>query len=933
MVNISLFKKIRAGVWELEPRPPMRVPLRVYGTRRIVEELEETAVQQGMNVASLPGIVDYSIMLPDAHQGYGFPIGGVAAFDAEEGVISPGGVGFDINCLPPGTKVLHPLGYTIPIEKIRPSDQVTVLNGKKAKPTEVGFTLEDERDVLVKIRTLSGKTLLLSADHPVLTPTGFKKAGENLNLIALYPFEGVPYEEPRHFLILGEDDVPETVREELKKRDLLPLYSTSEKLPYLLRLFGYLIGDGVVYGKSVVAYGDRETLERILEDVKILGYNGRIYERERVHHFRGRTFKTVERMLKVSARSLAELLFALGYPRGKKSESKFLLPTWLFDLPLWMKRLFLSGFFSAEMSAPKTLNGYNFYMPEVKHSRRSDLERYARKFLEQISQLLKEFGVESVVREAEKYKNNTILRLLIKETSTNLKNLYSKIGFDYNPSRQRRALAAVVFLGWKEYVLNKRKELRKKIKEMGRSAIKEIKIKGVNRRFIERSLYEDVENVRIPKDMITFEEFLHEFTEGDLVYDVVIEKKLTPHMGTVYDITVVNDHHNFVAEGFVVSNCGVRVVLTNLKESEVKSKLKELIDTLFRNVPAGLGSEGRLRLNRAQLEEVMTEGVFWAVEMGYGWEEDPKRIEENGRMEGADPSKVSSTAIKRGAPQLGTLGSGNHFLEIQKVEKIFDPDVADRFGLFKDQVVVMIHTGSRGFGHQVASDYLKVMEKTTKKYGIEVPDKQLASVPFNSPEAQDYFAAMKAAVNFAFTNRQLITHWVRESFAEVFKEDPEDLGMHILYDVAHNIAKLEKHKGMELVVHRKGATRAFAPGRPEIPKIYRDVGQPVLIPGSMGTASYILVGTKTAMEETFGSTCHGAGRVLSRTAAKKRWRGEEIQKMLESMGKAVKAVSYRVLAEEAPEAYKDVDEVINSVKLAGISKPVSRNVPLGVVKG
>ncbi|NPA86904.1 MAG: RtcB family protein [Candidatus Diapherotrites archaeon] len=380
-------------------------------------------------------------------------------------------------------------------------------------------------------------------------------------------------------------------------------------------------------------------------------------------------------------------------------------------------------------------------------------------------------------------------------------------------------------------------------------------------------------------------------------------------------------------------NCGVRVVLTNLREKDVRPKLKELVDVLFKNVPAGLGSEGRIRLSRSQLEEVMVEGVNWAIEMGYGWEEDKERIEENGRMEGADPSKVSSAAVKRGAAQLGTLGSGNHFLEIQKVEKIFDPAVAEAFGLFPDQVVVMIHTGSRGFGHQVASDYLRVMERAMRKYGIHVPDKQLASVPFNTPEAQDYFAAMKAAVNFAFTNRQLITHWVRESFAEVFREDPEELGMSILYDVAHNIAKLEKHHGKELVVHRKGATRAFAPGRKEIPEIYREVGQPVLIPGSMGTASYVLVGTETAMEETFGSTCHGAGRVLSRTAAKKRWRGEEIQKLLEQEGRAVRAVSYKVLAEEAPGAYKDVDEVIRSVDLAGISRPVSRNVPLGVVKG
>ncbi len=911
----------------MEPRGSMKAPLRVYGTRRIVEELEETAVQQGMNVASLPGIVKYSIMLPDAHQGYGFPIGGVAAFDVEEGVISPGGVGFDINCLPPGTKVLHPLGYTRSIEELLPGDRVVLLNDNHARPVDVGFVIEDRRDVLLELKTLSGKKLVLSKDHPILTPSGFKKAEEDLNLVALYPFEGVPYEEPR--LVKIVEDLEERYAKELEEKGLFPLTSLNEKFPILLRFFGYMLGDGIVSRKYLVAYGDEETLKEIGKDVLSLGFKPLYYERERVHDFRGRTFRTVERSLRVNSRALAELFWAMGYPRGRKSRGDWRLPSWIFELPLWQKRLFLSGFFSAEMSSPKTMNGYNFYMPEVKHSR--DDPEAALRFLEDIGRLLDEFGIRYTIKKSEEYKDRHIYKLLVHEDPENLRKLFGRIGFDYNVERRRRALAAIVFLGWKEHHKEKRRTLRKIAKELGRKALHELK--GVNRRFIERSLYEDTEEVRISKDFIDFETFLNEFTEGDVVYDVVVEKKEVPHFGEVYDLSVLDDHHNFVAEGFVVSNCGVRVVLTNLTEKEVRPKLKELVDVLFRNVPAGLGSEGRLRLSRSQLEEVMTEGVFWAVEMGYGWEEDPEHIEENGRMEGADPSKVSSTAVKRGAPQLGTLGSGNHFLEIQRVEKVFDPDVAEKFGLFKDQVVVMIHTGSRGFGHQIASDYLKVMERAMRKYGIHVPDKQLASVPFNSPEAQDYFAAMKAAVNFAFTNRQLITHWVRESFGEVFKEEPEDLGMRVLYDVAHNIAKVERHGGTELVVHRKGATRAFAPGRKEIPKAYRQVGQPVLIPGSMGTASYILVGTHTAMDETFGSTCHGAGRVLSRTAAKKRWRGEEIQRILESMGKAVRAVSYRVLAEEAPEAYKDVDEVIRSVDLSGISRPVSRNVPLGVVKG
>ncbi len=380
-------------------------------------------------------------------------------------------------------------------------------------------------------------------------------------------------------------------------------------------------------------------------------------------------------------------------------------------------------------------------------------------------------------------------------------------------------------------------------------------------------------------------------------------------------------------------NCGVRLILTNLTLDEVKPKLKQLIDELFRNVPAGLGSQGKVRLSRSQLEEVMVEGVRWAVENGFGWEEDLERIEENGRMEGADPDAVSDKAVKRGLPQLGSLGSGNHFLEVQRVERIFDQKVAERFGLFPDQVVVMVHTGSRGFGHQIASDYISVMLSAARKYGIRLPDNQLACAPFTSKEAQRYFSAMKAAVNYAFTNRQMITHWVRESFAKVFGQDPEDLEMHIVYDVAHNIAKLEEHDGRMLVVHRKGATRAFAPGRREIPEIYRDIGQPVLIPGDMGTASYVLVGTERAMEETFGSTCHGAGRVMSRAAAVRRWRGEEIKRRLEEKGEVIRAASWKVLAEEAPQVYKDVDEVVKAVELAGISRKVARNVPLGVVKG
>lgn len=384
-------------------------------------------------------------------------------------------------------------------------------------------------------------------------------------------------------------------------------------------------------------------------------------------------------------------------------------------------------------------------------------------------------------------------------------------------------------------------------------------------------------------------------------------------------------------------NCGVRLLKTNLTEKELKPKVRELVNVLFDNVPSGLGSKGKIRLQPGEIDEVLNNGAQWAVENNYGWESDLKHLEENGRMDQADADKVSDKAKKRGIPQLGSLGSGNHFLEIQRIDEIFDEEAARIFGLDDCEVTVMIHTGSRGCGHQICSDYLRIMDKATKKYQIDLPDRQLACAPADSPEAQNYFQAMSAGANFAWTNRQMIVHWVRESFERVFHRDAEDMDMGIVYDVAHNIAKKEVHnvkgRDMEVYVHRKGATRAFGPGRKEIPSEYRKLGQPVLIPGSMGTASYVLHGTDTAMQETFGSTAHGAGRVMSRAGAKRLYSGEEIQKSLEARGIIVKASSMPVMAEEAPGAYKDVDRVVRTANGAGISSLVARMVPLGVAKG
>ncbi len=383
-------------------------------------------------------------------------------------------------------------------------------------------------------------------------------------------------------------------------------------------------------------------------------------------------------------------------------------------------------------------------------------------------------------------------------------------------------------------------------------------------------------------------------------------------------------------------NCGMRLIRTDLTLADVQPKLEVLMTELFRRVPAGVGSKGFVNLGRKEFAEVMRQGAGWCVAKGYGWHEDLERIEQGGRLEGADPAKVSDHAIERGINQLGTLGSGNHYLEVQVVSDahLFDRTTAQALGLFgNEQIVVMVHCGSRGFGHQVASDYLKVFEKAMRRYGISVPDQQLACAPFRSPEGRDYFAAMNCAANTAFANRQVITHRIREAFSAVFGRPAEALGMQLIYDVAHNIAKVERYPEGELLVHRKGSTRAFGPGSPELPPCYRETGQPVICGGSMETGSYLLVGTDRAMRETFGSTMHGSGRTMSRAQAKRSVRGDQLLKDMKSRGILVKAVSMSGLAEEAGFAYKNISDVVDTVDRAGITKKVAELRPIGNIKG
>ncbi len=391
--------------------------------------------------------------------------------------------------------------------------------------------------------------------------------------------------------------------------------------------------------------------------------------------------------------------------------------------------------------------------------------------------------------------------------------------------------------------------------------------------------------------------------------------------------------------GFDV-NCGMRLVLTSLTFNEIKDHLRELVDRLFQRVPAGVGSSGLLKITQDEFREVVQQGARWCIKHGYGWEEDLERTEEFGCISGADASKISNRSIERGYKQIGTLGSGNHYLEIQvaRPENIFAPELARAFGIsMPDQVVLMFHCGSRGFGHQVATDYLQTFLKVMQsKYGVKILDRELACAPFNSPEGQDYFAAMKCAINMSFANRQVILHRIREVFSDVLHRDPAELGLHQVYDVAHNTAKVETHvvdgNPRQLLVHRKGATRAFGPGAEGLPSIYRETGQPVIIGGSMETGSYLLAGVESGAQ-TFFSTAHGSGRTMSRHQAKRMFHGRKLQQEMEQRGIYVRTASWSGLAEEAGPAYKNIDEVVEATEEAGISRRVARFVPVGNVKG
>jgi tRNA-splicing ligase RtcB len=876
--------------------------------------------------------------MPDGHEGYGFPIGGVAASDYNEGIVSPGGIGYDVNCLLPDTQILTRDGWRRAIGAFADRWQGSILrvfdlnDHVETSAPVVGYLRKGAKETVRRIRTKNNREIVATNDHPIFTEKGMTAAREIVvgDRVAIYPFQGVAFSPPKNSILSRAEDCDPYTRRELSARGLLPLKLDAPTIGAIARIVGYALGDGYISRRSEKRIGRKRPRERLLlglsgeregmedarNDIRLLGYTpSRVYSRTRrtyfKTHYRGYEIVGHENFIHLLSNSFCVLMANLGVPVGKKTRADFEVPSWIMNAPLWIKRNFLAAFFGAELARPSTVSGhpYNFQQLTLTVSKARKHVKSGIRFLDQIKTLLREFGVESYLTRSIPLTRSTIgLRLVIRSSDDNLARLWSQIGYEYNKKRQRLASIAVEYL----------------------------KTKGQHKR--------ELKDRSKPIEFPTYQRFVEtcerELGPSGMVYDTIIANEaIDDYVGPVYDFTVNHKDHNFVANGLVVSNCGVRLIRTNLVESDVRPVLGKLLDSLFANVPSGLGSRGKVgRLSIGDLEKVTTEGVEWAVDHGYGWAEDQKHCEENGCMETANPDKVSGVAKQRGAPQLGSLGSGNHFLEIEKVDNILDPPVAEKLGIRKEgQVLVLVHTGSRGFGYQVCSDYLRVMEHAIQKYGIKLPDRQLACAPANSNEVEDYIGAMSCAANFAWSNRQMITHWTRESFEKTFGKSADQLDMGLIYDVAHNIAKIEEHAvdggTKKVYVHRKGATRAFPPGHPAIPPEYRDIGQPVLIPGSMGTASWVLIGTPKSMELSFGTTAHGAGRFMSRAAAKRRNPARAVEDLLSKKGIMIRAENFGTVSEEAPEAYKNVDSVAEVSHQLGIATKVARLVPIGVTKG
>jgi len=969
MEEITL-KKISEYEWEIPKEGKMNVPGKIFGSEKLIKAMKkDKTLLQVKNVAMLPGIIGASIALSDAHQGYGFPIGGVAAFDLEKGVVSPGGIGYDINCLEGNSRILNEFGYYKKIEDFEENNEenkkefVSMLDKENLKliNSKPSIYLKKNSEKIIRLKTESGKELLVTEDHQIYTKRGMKKTGEIFenDYVLLYPFEGVKYQHPEKKLLVSEEDIDKLSRSKtsklqikntLKSLNLLPLYSDNPRIPYLVKIIGFILGDGSLSitpsNCQIGFYGKKQDLQLIKEDLLKIGFKSYFFSRNRNHtimtEYREYSFSRIEYSLKNNSSSLAVLLNLLGVPFGNKSEKDYSVPEWIMNSPKWYKRLFLASLFGAELSSPKTLTNsrFNFYGLVYSMNKKNSLHGIS--FVNQLSALLEEFQVESVLLKTRTENKSFRIRLMIKGYSQNLITFFSKINYEYNLIKRKLANAAIVWFRHKENIIRFREETMKKARELKKQGfrksqiIEKLKSKYSNEYLIEKSIYHEGygrTGSRIAYCFISFYDFLRNNCYGDqgFIWDRIKEKGIYNFNDVVYDISIDNINHNFIANGFVVSNCSVRLLRTNLLEKDIEKKgKKEIIHSIARTIPSGVGKGTKLKINWNELNEILREGAQWMVKKGYGEKEDYIYTEEQGMIRTADPDLVSERAKARGIGQLGSLGAGNHFLEMQIIDKIYNEDIAKNFGLYEGQITIMIHCGSRGLGHQVASDYILLMER---EYGYPEQDRELVFAPILSELGKKYLKAMACAANFAFANKQLITHWIRQDLNHYYPK----VKIEVVYDVCHNIAKFEKHfingQEEEVLVLRKGATRSFGKGRKELPEKYRSTGQPVLIPGTMGTYSFVLVGTEKAENISFASTAHGAGRVESRTKARKSLIASEVKKQLEKKGIIIEAGSSRGIVEEAPDVYKDVEEVVNASHEAGIGNLVARLRPIGVVKG
>ncbi len=991
MVRLQDMKRISPYEWEIPQsfRHDMRVPVRIFATQKLLEQvMDDKSLEQAVNAATLPGLVGRVVVMPDMHQGYGFPIGGVAATEFPQGVVSPGGIGYDINCLTGDASILHSHGYTRRI-----SDMVQEQSGAQLVCLNVG---KDRRDStrpirwlsrtshtpLLRVSTVTGHVITATADHPFWTPDGMEALGrlkENSE-IAVSPFKGIAYKEPSADIIVSEEAFREYLKKlgkgsdgnasgqilaQLRKRDLLPLRYDSDALPYLCKIIGFVFGDGSVHfnqkiGKGTVAfYGQADDLEDIRCDLAALGFKpSRVWSRQRKHNIRTTystyDFEHTEHWCTVNSTALATLVGFLGAPVGNKAKQNYNTPAWLDHAPRWQKRLYLAAFFGAEMTTPQMVTGHgkNLAAPMVSMNKRQGYEESGKRFLQHIAEWLNEFGVATrpIGSRPEQLNldgsRSIRMRLTVEADTDNLLRLWSTIGFEFNKSRRAMAAAAVQYLIAKQKHIYARRSIAAQARDMATAGVarslifEQLAGEEANTRFIERSLYEGRRTPpRVNDDFPTFAEFNRDLCIGKsgFVWDRIASIEQLENTETVYDFTVEHPDHNFIANGFVVSNCGVRLLASSIEYQSALPRLDALATLLNKYCPSGVGEAGVVKVNIPELERVLREGSRWAFGNGFATEADLSRTEEGGCLEAANPAKVSERAKKRGQTQLGSLGAGNHFIEIDVVDEIFAEQAATVMGLRVGCLAIQIHCGSRGLGHQICTDYVQELQAAVRRYGIDLPDRELVCAPMDSPEGQAYLGAMRAAANFAFANRQILAHSARRAFEEIFAGRMSGWELRQVYDLTHNMGKIETHeiKGqrVKVCVHRKGATRAFGPGTPGLPPEYQSTGQPVLVPGSMGTASWVLAGTQASMARSFGSSCHGAGRVMSRSKAKHEIRGDELRRKLEQGGIKVRAGSMPGLAEEAPQAYKDVDEVVETVTAAGIARKVARLKPVVVIKG